>query len=329
MKKVMFNVNEVITLINEGKKLLIAADEKLLRQLPKGEWIGGSIPYFMGEEGGETSRDKLFVNEVPAFTSKIEIKEYTDENINQIYKDGPLDGFTVLIIPASSPTHLSFALHAPNYEGFATIPLIGWISGVMLDDLGKETPKVILGNSLKISDSSAVAMHITLTKDRYAELMIVNIFEQSDGDVISFLNDGFSLTDAYVNGKRVNFAEYVIQNKIDTRLPLVADYFGVLINISFQNIDKIAKKVDLYAPVFKGIQYKLASPVKDYVKSFTNQIKDIETDSIVFSCNCILNYLYCNLEGKKTANVTGPITFGEIAYQLLNQTMTYMKIGKY
>jgi hypothetical protein len=329
MKKVMFTVNEVITLINEGKKLLIAADEKLLRQLPKGDWIGGSIPYFMSEKGGETSRDKLFVNELPNFTSKIEIKEYTDKNINQIYKDGPVDGFTVLIIPSSSPAHLAFALNAPNYEGFATIPLIGWISGVMLDDLGKETPKIILGNTLKISDSSAVAMHITLPKERYAELMIVNIFEQSDGDVISFLDDGFSVADAYVNGKRVNFAEYVIKNKIDTRLPLVADYFGVLINISFQNIDNIGKKVDLYAPVFKGIQYKLAAPVNDYVKSFTSQIKDLETDSIVFSCNCILNYLYSNLEGKKTADVTGPITFGEIAYQLLNQTMTYLKIGKY
>jgi hypothetical protein len=329
MKKVMFNVNEVISQINEGKKLLIAADEKLLRQLPKGDWIGGSIPYFMSEKGGETSRDQLFVNELPGYSSKIEIKEYNIENINQIYKDAPIDGFTVLIIPASSPTHLSFALNAPNYDGFATIPLIGWISGVMLEDLGKETPKVILGNSLKISDSSAVAMHVTLPKDRYAELMIVNIFEQSEGDVISFLNDGFSVTDAYVNGKRVNFAEYVLKNKIDTRLPLVADYFGILINISFQNIDKITKKVDLYAPVFKGIQYKLASPIKDYVKSFTSQIKDLETDSVVFSCNCILNYLYCDLEGKKTADVTGPITFGEIAYQLLNQTMTCLKVSKY
>jgi len=187
----------------------------------------------------------------------------------------------------------------------------------------------MLGDSLKISDSTAVAMHVSLPKERYAELMIVNMFEQSDGDLISFMDDGFSVTNAYVNGKMMNFADYVISNKIDTRLPLVADYFGALINISFQNIDKMAKKVDFYAPVFKGVQYKLAAPVNDYVKSFTSQMKGIETDSIVFSCNCILNYLYCDLEGKKTADITGPITFGEIAYQLLNQTMTYLKIGKY
>ena len=329
MKKVMYNLNEISALINEGKRLLIAADEKLLRQLPKGNWIAGSIPYFMGDQGAITSRDKLFANELPDFIDKIEIKEYTEEKINQIYKDSPGNGFTILIIPASSPVHLSFALNAPNFEGFATSPLIGWISGVILDDLGKVTPKIMLGDSLKISDSTAVAMHVSLPKERYAELMIVNMFEQSDGDLISFMDDGFSVTNAYVNGKMINFADYVIGNKIDTRLPLVADYFGALINISFQNIDKIAKKVDFYAPVFKGVQYKLAAPVNDYVKSFTSQMKGIETDSIVFSCNCILNYLYCDLEGKKTADITGPITFGEIAYQLLNQTMTYLKIGKY
>ena len=329
MKKVMYNLNEISALINEGKRLLIAADEKLLRQLPKGNWIAGSIPYFMGDQGGITSRDKLFANELPDFIDKIEIKEYTEEKINQIYKDSPGNGFTILIIPASSPVHLSFALNAPNFEGFATSPLIGWISGVILDDLGKVTPKIMLGDSLKISDSTAVAMHVSLPKERYAELMIVNMFEQSDGDLISFMDDGFSVTNAYVNGKMINFADYVIGNKIDTRLPLVADYFGALINISFQNIDKMAKKVDFYAPVFKGVQYKLAAPVNDYVKSFTSQMKGIETDSIVFSCNCILNYLYCDLEGKKTADITGPITFGEIAYQLLNQTMTYLKIGKY
>lgn len=31
--------------------------------------------------------------------------------------------------------------------------------------------------------------------------------------------------------------------------------------------------------------------------------------------------LYGGLEGRKTGHITGPITFGEIAHQLLNQTM--------
>jgi hypothetical protein len=37
-----------------------------------------------------------------------------------------------------------------------------------------------------------------------------------------------------------------------------------------------------------------------------------------------LNYLYANLEGKKTGHIVGPMTFGEIAYMLLNQTLVYL-----
>ena len=46
----------------------------------------------------------------------------------------------------------------------------------------------------------------------------------------------------------------------------------------------------------------------------------------VFSCNCILNYLYGGLEGEKIPPYAGPITFGEVAYQLLNQTLAYCEI---
>jgi hypothetical protein len=41
-----------------------------------------------------------------------------------------------------------------------------------------------------------------------------------------------------------------------------------------------------------------------------------------------LNFLYGELEGKKTGTITGPMTFGEIAYQLLNQTMIFLEIEK-
>ena len=45
-----------------------------------------------------------------------------------------------------------------------------------------------------------------------------------------------------------------------------------------------------------------------------------------YSCNCILNYLYGDLEGKKTGGFTGPVTFGEIAYILLNQTLVKLDV---
>src|SRR6056300_1881993 len=101
---------------------------------------------------------------------------------------------------------------------------------------------------------------------------------------------------------------------------------GAMVNISFQKLHEDTKTVDLYAPVFENVEYKIASSLGDYVQEFTKQLPHEGLDNFVFSCNCILNYLYAELEGKQTASCTGPITFGEIAYQLLNQTMAYLVI---
>jgi hypothetical protein len=76
----------------------------------------------------------------------------------------------------------------------------------------------------------------------------------------------------------------------------------------------------MYAPVFPGVDYRFAKPVGDYSSAFGQAIASGEQQP-GFACNCILNYLYGQLEGKKTGDITGPITFGEIAHQLLNQTM--------
>ena len=77
-----------------------------------------------------------------------------------------------------------------------------------------------------------------------------------------------------------------------------------------------------------GLTYKVAAPVGDYVAAFKSNLPRSASGNIAFSCNCILNYLYSNLEGKRTGSITGPITFGEIAYQLLNQTLAYATIQR-
>ena len=170
-------------------------------------------------------------------------------------------------------------------------------------------------------------MHITLPANKYADIGILNIFKQGTRDSIVFLEDGFKAQDAYINGAKINFQQYVTDNNIDIRLPLVANYYGAMINISIQNVDEKNQIVNFYAPVFKGMEYRQAEKVEDYVNQFLNCIPAIDTSKIAFSCNCILNYLYSKLEGKKTAGITGPMTFGEVAYQLLNQTMVYISIN--
>jgi hypothetical protein len=322
----MLSVEEVKAKITEGKRLLLAGDEVLLRQLPAGDWIAGTIPYFMAEDGGLCSREKLQATELPDFIAAIDIRTYDAVTISRVYADAPENGASFIILPAKSPVHFSFALNAPDYENFAVRPLIGWVAGTHLDHLDKLSPKVFNGRGPEASEETAIVMHISLPSNKIADIGIINIFEQGDGDTITFPADGFSARDAYINGRKRNFGEYIFEKKLDKRLPLVADYHGVFINTSFKEGDYPQDEVEFYAPVFSGVPYMHALPVDDYISRFVSKMPEGLGHQIVFSCNCILNYLYSNLEGKKIAGITGPATFGEIAYQLLNQTMVYLRI---
>ena len=326
MKKIMMSVEDVGNLITEGKSLAIAGDENLLKKLPKGNWIGGTIPYFIAEDGGVFTKEFVYVTELATDNIETTVKVYDENSIKNVYKDAYANGYSIIIIPATSETHLTFALKAPSYENFATTPLIGWISGVDLSDLGKISPKVIDGTNGKLYENAAVVLHVKLPENKFASIDIINIFRQDPtGDKIEFFEDSFSAKDVLINGEKTNFAEYIAKNNIDIKLPLVADFNGAMVNISFQAIDEENQQVNFYAPVFKGIEYRLATNMPNYVESFISEIPQ-NVQEPVFSCNCILNYLYSELEGKKTANFTGPITFGEIAYQLLNQTMVYLEV---
>jgi hypothetical protein len=322
----MNEVAEVKEKIARGQKLLLAGDEKVLEQIPHGAWIGGTIPYFMTEEGGLSTRDRIYVTELPDSITDISIEVYDKTRISNIYNAAPQNGFSVIIMPGSSATHLEFALNAPKYENFAIRPLVGWIAGVHLNDLGKVKPKVFSGLSGVISEDAAMVMHVTLPNAYAAEVGIVNIFEQGDGDTILFPETSFSVREVEINGVKTNFADYISEKHLDTRLPLVADYFGVMVNVSFQSVDQAKQEVQLYAPVFAGVLYKHAKPIEDYVRQFTSQAPTHLSKQSIFSCNCILNYQYSGLEGKKVGDITGPTTFGEVAYQLLNQTMVYLTI---
>ncbi|MGB4639468.1 MAG: hypothetical protein WBH95_05745, partial [Caldicoprobacterales bacterium] len=104
------------------------------------------------------------------------------------------------------------------------------------------------------------------------------------------------------------------------------DYNSVLVNVSIKSICQETKTVNLYAPVFAGKEYGFAQSINNYAASFNKHLQELKDVEPVFSCNCILNYLYGKLEGKATPPFAGPVTFGENAYQLLNQTLVYAEI---
>lgn len=179
----------------DGGCFSIAGDEQLLRRLPSGLWIAGSIPYFMGQDGGATTRDRVFVTPVPVPAGRPGLRWYDEHDIRRVCVDAPAHGFTLLVLPAFSAVHSAFAREAPNFE------------------------------------------------------------------------------DMYVN----------------------------------------------------DVEYRQAQAVDDYPRAFARALPG-DAGGIRWSCNCILNYLYSELEGKRTGRITGPMTFGEVAYQLLNQTMVYLRL---
>ncbi len=326
-KSDIYTLEQVNAFIDAGHRMLVAADESLLSKLKPGDWIGGTIPYFMSQNGGLVTRDKLFVNFLPAEVSVDELKFYGEGELQNIPNDYPENGISFIIIPALSASAQKYAAETCKTMEVLNSPLVGWLAGVMYEDVGKEIPKVFNGNTGVSSTSDAVVMHCRLPDNISAVPAIINIFEQGDGDLIEFDVETLEISDAIINGQKTNFYDYL--NSIGAKLeePLVANHSGAKVNTSFMSMEEATKTVKVWAPVQPGYKYKMALPVHDYEKTFSEAIDALDIDPI-FTCNCLYNYLFGGLEGKKTGEMVGPITFGEIAYLYLNQTMVYVTLEK-
>jgi hypothetical protein len=318
----LYKVDVVVDMIQQGQLLSLAGDEKVLSKLPKGNWIAGTIPYFMGVERGLFSQDLIFVNQLSNLENEFSIREYDSSNIENIADDSYDNGYSIIIIPPFQDVHKDFALKSQNIDNLYNNPILGWVAGMDLNS--NDVPKTYNGISLNSYTDKAIAVHVKLPSDKVGRLEIVNIFEQDKkGITIQPLEDGFEIRDCLIDGNRMNFAKYIQDHNIDIKPPLTSSYSGAIINVSFREVGDDV--VSLYAPVFKDLEYRLSIPVENYVVDFEKNIPKTNSP-IEFSCNCILNYLYGELEGKRIENFTGPITFGEIGYTLLNQTLVYLVI---
>lgn len=330
LQQMLLTPEKASELINSGIMLAVAADEAVLAALPCGNWIGGTIPYFMGHNGGVTTRNHVFVTPIPKYEGLTPTVTYYDTaSLSQVCVEAPANGFSLIILPAFSEVHMDYAQHAALYDDMFMKPVVGWIAGIHLDDMGKRAPKVRDGRTTSLLENAAVVIHVPLPDNMSANVNIINLFKQGDGDVLEFQTSGFEATQCLVNGVPTSLAKYLLSIKHDSRLPLVADYSGASINVSLKAVDQEHDHVEFYAPVFEHVPYKLASPIDgSYIASFLKEAEQLPAQAS-FSCNCILNYLYCELEGQRTGNVTGPMTFGEVAYVLLNQTMVHLTLETY
>ena len=323
----LISIQEAQDLIQSGKAFSFAGSESVLDQLPPGNWIAGTIPYFMVATGGVVvTEGQVFATDLSSIGT-VSIATYDDAHLADISGNAPESGFSLAIIPAGSAAHQSFAAGAANYEHAFLRPTVGWISGVHLSQLGSVTPKVYDGRTATKYENRAVVAYVALADDKLASIEIVNLFEPSDSDVLHFSGTSFEVQDCEVNGVKENFATYIRRKGLENgALPLVGDYSGAFINVSLQTVGEAGGSVTMYAPTFAGIDYRFAKPVGNYAAAFKERIAAQNADGLVISCNCILNFLFGELEGKAIGGLAGPITFGEIAYQLLNQTMVVVRI---
>ena len=325
----LMDADSASALIRSGVPLAIAADEDTLAALPCGQWIGGTIPYFMGQDGGITTRSQVFVTPLPVLEGlRPQIECHDSATLSQVCVQAPDNGFSLIIMPAFSEVHVDYAQGAAMYDDMFMKPVVGWVAGIHLDDMGKRAPKVRDGRHSGLLDNVAVVAHVPLPEHTSAQVRIVNLFTQGTGDVLEFDHSGFEASTCRVNGVPASLAAYLKAKGHDTRLPLVADYSGASINVSIKAVDHAHNQVAFYAPVFQHVQYRLAKPFDDsYEHAFlARAAEQLPRQSASFACNCVLNYLYSELEGKHTGGITGPMTFGEIAYVLLNQTLVHLTL---
>ncbi len=318
-------VPELAAMIQAGRILLLAGEESLLAGLPRGRWIGGTATNFLTDAGGVTEQGRIFYADLTPYAQSAEIQRLSARQLPGLAQRYPQNGFSVLILPGLSDILVSFARDAGDYVGLFNGPLIGWMSAVEITEIGRKTPKIFAGDGHPYANRAAL-MHVTLPRLLSAQIDIVNLFSSGKGAVITFPEDGLSATDCLVDGAPLNLAAYIAAQRIDTSLPLIADQHGATVNVSILQVDAAAQRVAFFTPVFKTMSYRFATPLTDFVAAFDRAVAATEPGEIAFACNCVLNYQNARLQGRRAGKFTGPVTFGEIAYIALNQTLACLSI---
>lgn len=325
MQTRMMTVAEASERIRAGAVMLAAGAAPALAQLPRGRWIGGTAGYFITAQGGREDRARLMCTEIESALDA-RVRVLPPDALPTLAQERYAHGATLVLIPAFSAAHERFALESASWPGLFEQPLMGWIAGVHLDELGRAKPKVVDGETGRMLEEGAVLLHLALPPEVSAELDILNPFEPGEEQATRFVfaETGFSTRTATVKGREVALADYLTKAAVDLRLPLVANYAGAPVNVSFQSVDPASGEVRFYAPVVAGVEYRQARPLADYAAAFAAAAPGDAAERL--SCNCVLNYLHGGLEGKTAGGYLGPANFGEIAYILLNQTLVQLDL---
>jgi hypothetical protein len=314
MDNMLKTFRETTEMIRQGKLLHIAGVESLLRDLPAGNWIGGSTGRFMGVGRGEERviGPLLEVRELPF--EKYKILSYDEENLPNLTRDAYKNGFSIVILPYRRDLSGRYAKNASGIvDGF--LPnVIGWVSGADTTPV-REKAITINGRTDDIFSEKAVAVHVALPVGKRAGVVVANLFEPDRSKpAVSFANDGDNVESCFINGSETLFAEYLLQNDIDISAPLIGDYAGREVNVSFRDVQK--NRVQFFAPVFRGVNYNFAKNASSRVPAHYRQ-----GDGVIFACDDILNLVFTRSRGINAGGLSDRAAGDEIACRVMNQTL--------
>ena len=323
VQNLLLTAKETSDLIETGVFIVIAGADEILASLPRGNWIGGTTAYIMTPKGQTPPPDCLMCS-VLGKGGECRIAVLEQATLSQITDGRYKSGFTYLLLPAFSEVHYRYALEAPAIPGLFNQPIFGWVTGVHMSEIGERSPKAFDGRTGIAYENAAVALHMELPSAFVVNIDLVNPFIEGNGPPIVFLETGFNGGVCTIDGRLTNFAKYLIEDNIDISMPLVANYAGELINVSIRAVNTACGDVQFFAPVVAGETYRLAEPRADYTRCMAACARSLDRPENALVCRCILNHLDPGLASADTAGFVGPVTFGEIAYILLNQTLVVL-----
>ncbi len=331
-------------MIGEGRVLLLAGTEDDLCHLPAGCWIGGTAGYFATPQGCVAAAGQIFYVDFTGIALGASWRSFDAGDIHELAQHYPSNGFAILLLPGFSKLLGDAAVRIMEFDGLYNLPLMGWVSAVALEGQPHilpqgVRPKTFAGSGEAAAERAAV-LYISLPEQYFAQLHIANLFAPGTGPEIRFPAPAqFSDGDCLIGGVRGNLVRYMVEQGIDLRLPLVADHEGALLNVAILR-PRDGGAVFL-TPVSPALTYRFAEEVLDYAAEFTRTVAEIELDQAVHACICALHYHYAGLTygvdqhaAQRNAlpmpgpDIIAPVTFGQIAYTVLNQTLTCLTIGR-
>ena len=322
-------------MIGEGRVLLLAGSEADLAAMPTGCWIGGTVGHFVTPQGSVEAQKTIFYTDFTSITNGADWRSFGVANIHELAQHYPANGFALIILPGFSRLLSAVAGRIMEFDGLYNVPLMGWVSAVGLDEplesLPEETPKVFAGGPQPHAERAAV-LYVSLPAQYFAQLHIANLFTPGHGPDIRFFRSGqYHSYECMIGGASGNLARYMEEHGIDKRLPLVADQDGALINAAILVHDASEGAVTFLTPVSASLTYRFAEEIPDYSAEFARIAADMELPHAAHACICVLHHYFASQSGpafSPAPRITGPVTFGQIAYTILNQTLICLTIGR-